>query len=31
MRMKDETLPKKALKDYIERRRPDGRSRGRWL
>jgi len=31
MRIKDERLPKKALKGYIERRRPVGRPRGRWL
>jgi hypothetical protein len=29
--MKDETLPKKALKGYIEGKRPDGRPRSRWL
>jgi hypothetical protein len=27
----DEKVPKKALKGYIEGRRPVGRSRGRWL
>jgi hypothetical protein len=31
LRMKDERLPKKALKGYIEGRRPVGRPRGRWL
>jgi len=31
MRMKDERVPKKATKEYIEGRRPVGRSRGRWL
>jgi len=31
VRMKDERVPKKALKRYIEGRRPVGRSRGRWL
>jgi hypothetical protein len=31
MRMKDETLPKKALKEYIEGRRPGGMPSGRWL
>ena len=30
-RMKDESVPKKGLKGYIERRRPVGRPRGRWL
>jgi hypothetical protein len=29
MRMKDDRVPKKALKGYIEGRRPVGRSRGR--
>jgi hypothetical protein len=30
MRMKDERVPKKALKGYIEDRRPVGRPGGRW-
>jgi hypothetical protein len=30
-RVEDERVPKKALKGYIEGRRPVGRSRGRWL
>jgi hypothetical protein len=31
VRMKDERVPKKAMKGYTEARRPVGRSRGRWL
>jgi hypothetical protein len=31
MRIKDERVPKEALKDYIKRRRPVGNPRGRWL
>jgi len=31
MRMKDKRVLKKALKGYIEGRRPVGRSRGKWL
>ena len=31
MRIKDERVPKKALKGYIEGRRPVGKPRGRWL
>ena len=31
LRMKDERAPKKALKRYIEGRRPVGRHRGRWM
>ena len=31
MKMKDERIPKKALKAYVEGRRPVGRPRGRWL
>jgi hypothetical protein len=31
LRMKDERAPKKALKGYIEGRRPVGRPRGRWI
>ena len=31
MRMKDERVPKKALKGYREGRRPVGSPRGRWL
>lgn len=31
MRIKDESVPKEALKGYIKRRRPVGKSRGRWL
>jgi len=30
MRMRDERVPKKALKGYREGRRPVGRPRGRW-
>ena len=30
-RIKYERVPKKALKGYIEGRRPVGRPRGRWL
>jgi hypothetical protein len=29
--LKDEWVPKKAMKGYTERRRPVGRHRGRWL
>jgi hypothetical protein len=31
MRVKDERVTKKALKGYVEGRRPVGRPRGRWL
>lgn len=31
MRIKDERVPKKALKEYREGRRPVGKPRGRWL
>jgi hypothetical protein len=31
MRIKDERVPQKALKGYIEGRRPVGKPRGRWL
>ena len=31
LRMKDERAPQKALKGYIEGRRPVGRPRGRWI
>ena len=31
MRMKDERMPNKTLKGYVEERRPVGRPRGRWL
>jgi hypothetical protein len=31
MRMKDERVPKKAFKGYIEGRRPVRRSRGMWV
>ena len=31
LRMKDERAPKKAMKRYIEGRRPVGRHRGRWI
>jgi hypothetical protein len=31
MGIKDESMPKEALKGYIKRRRPVGKSRVRWL
>ena len=31
MRMKDERVPKKALKGHTEGRRPVGMPRGRWI
>ena len=31
LRVKVERVPKKALEEYIEGRRPVGRPRGRWL
>ena len=31
LRMKEESLPKKALKGYIERGRLVGRHRGKWI
>jgi hypothetical protein len=31
MRMKDERVPKKALKGYTDWRKPVGRPRGRWI
>jgi hypothetical protein len=31
LRTKEESVPKRALKGYIEGRRPVGRPRGRWI
>jgi hypothetical protein len=31
LRLKDERAPKKAMKRYIEWKRPVGRHRGRWI